>query len=209
MPLRHGATAAYCLMLAFYSLPIFSISQLLELDVHTLLNASRVVWSFTSMSALMMLREAPYEAAWSWCNDNSPKEPQCFVPRGLPASVTRVLHTAYPKPDTYIHAMTWNATSELQQQLVDLAKQGILVVVGDRIGELLRCLERVLECETIQHEGHLRTIFTVLSFPDRERTLQYVARLDVVAEVLVCISKIKQRRARLLALRAKPLLLLR
>ena len=32
MPLRHGATAAYCLMLAFYSLPIFSISQLLELD---------------------------------------------------------------------------------------------------------------------------------------------------------------------------------
>mmetsp|Transcript_53147 Transcript_53147/g.157101 ORF Transcript_53147/g.157101 Transcript_53147/m.157101 type:complete len:1306 (-) Transcript_53147:590-4507(-) len=40
----------------------------------------------------------------------------------------------------------------LQQQLVDLPQQRVLVVVGDRVGELLRRLERVLEREPVQHE---------------------------------------------------------
>lgn len=90
----------------------------LQMDAHALLGASRVAWSFTSMSMLMLLRDTPYSAVWSWCNDDPPREPQCFVPRGLPAEVAAVLHSAYPKPDTYIRAMTWNSSSERQQQLL-------------------------------------------------------------------------------------------
>ena len=52
--------------------------------------------------------------------------------------------------------------------------------------------------------GHqLRVVATVLALIDRERALQHVAVLDMVAEVIVRVPKIIQCLTHLLALRTK------